>query len=53
MNPAPFDENYWNSRYKDEKTGWDIGAASPPLVAYFDQLADRNISILIHLQLMI
>jgi len=39
--------NYWNDRYLQGDTGWDMGIVSPPLQAYFDQLADKNISILI------
>lgn len=38
---------YWNQRYNEGKTGWDIGSPSQPLKAYFDQLEDRTISILI------
>jgi methyl halide transferase len=40
-------ENYWTNRYKDQSTGWDIGHPSEPLKAYIDQLADKNIRILI------
>ncbi len=29
------------------ETGWDLGAVSPPIKAYIDQLNDKNISILI------
>ena len=47
MHPEQLDQQYWNSRYREESTGWDIGAASPPLVAYFDQLTDKSVSILI------
>lgn len=38
---------YWNQRYEEGKTGWDIGAPSQPLKTYFDQLKDYSISILI------
>ncbi len=40
-------ENYWNNRYVDNATGWDIGFISTPLKEYIDQLEDKNISILI------
>jgi len=39
--------NYWNKRYNDDKTGWDLGTISPPLKAYFDQLEDKSLKILI------
>ncbi len=38
---------YWDERYQQNKTGWDLGAISTPLKAYFDQLTDRNLRILI------
>ncbi len=40
-------ENYWSSRYKNDDAAWDIGKVSTPLKEYFDQLKDKNISILI------
>lgn len=43
----PFDAAYWAKRYQDNETGWDLGAPSAPLKAYIDQIADKNISILI------
>ncbi|MDB5203660.1 MAG: methyltransferase protein [Ferruginibacter sp.] len=41
------DKDYWNKRYEDQQTGWDIGAVSAPLKAYIDQLEDKSIAILI------
>ena len=40
-------EEFWSQRYQEGKTGWDLGAASPPLVEYFDQLENKDLSILI------
>lgn len=40
-------EEFWTSRYMNCQTGWDLGVVSPPLKAYFDQLEDRSIRILI------
>lgn len=40
-------EQYWNDRYVTQTTGWDLGAVSPPLKAYIDQLADKHLRILI------
>lgn len=40
-------ETFWNNRYKQGETGWDIGAPSTPLKAYLDQIPDKAIRILI------
>ncbi|MGB3774128.1 MAG: methyltransferase [Leeuwenhoekiella sp.] len=42
-----FDQEYWESRYKEQSTGWDIGFPSPPLQTFIDGLPDKNIAILI------
>lgn len=42
-----FDKTYWESKYSNEATGWDIGYASTPLVDYFKQLTNKNLKILI------
>jgi SAM-dependent methyltransferase len=41
------DPAYWDKLYADKETRWDIGYVSKPLKEYFDQLRDKNISILI------
>ncbi len=41
------DAPYWDKRYQQGNTGWDMGQVSPPLQAYFDQLATKDLSILI------
>ena len=41
------DDQYWSQRYRDNNIGWDIGHPSMPLKAYFDQLKDPSIRILI------
>jgi SAM-dependent methyltransferase len=41
------DSHFWSERYKTGNTGWDIGRASTPLSAYFDQLESKQIKILI------
>lgn len=38
---------YWNHRYEIGNTGWNIGHISTPLKTYFDQLTNKDISILI------
>ena len=39
--------DYWNNRYLNNEFGWDIGFVSTPLKIYFDQLKNKDISILI------
>jgi SAM-dependent methyltransferase len=34
-----FDSAYWRERYATGRDGWDAHAITPPLQAYFDQLA--------------
>jgi len=41
------DKDFWEDRYKTNKTSWDLGEISTPLKAYFDQLEDKSIRILI------
>lgn len=41
------DHLYWDNRYLQQQTGWDIGYPSTPLKEYIDQLANKSISILI------
>lgn len=38
---------YWDDLYLNNNKPWDIGQVSPPLKAYFDQLTNKHISILI------
>jgi SAM-dependent methyltransferase len=40
-------KDFWNNRYINNQTGWDLGEVSPPLKAYIDQVEDKTISILI------
>jgi len=42
-----FDKAFWDQQYVNNRTGWDIGHASPPLTDYIDQLKDKTIRILI------
>ena len=41
------DKSYWNGRYENNDTGWDIGIISPPLKEYINQLPNKQIAILI------
>ena len=38
---------YWEERYENQNTGWDLGEISTPLKTYIDQLTDKSIKILI------
>jgi hypothetical protein len=42
-----FNCDYWTARWEAGETGWDLGAASPPLKIYIDQLQDLSARILI------
>ncbi len=42
-----FNEDFWDNRYIDKNTGWDIGYVSTPLKTYFDQLENKDLKILI------
>ncbi|GEQ86519.1 SAM-dependent methyltransferase [Patiriisocius marinistellae] len=39
-------EEYWTVRYKEDRTGWDIGHISTPLKVYIDQLTHKDMKIL-------
>lgn len=41
------DSNYWEKRYQENSTGWDLGAASGPIIEYLESIIDKNIDILI------
>jgi SAM-dependent methyltransferase len=47
MNDLPLDATYWNDRYQQHQTGWDVGHVSTPLKKYIDQLTNKDIAILI------
>lgn len=40
-------QEYWETRWQKEETGWDLGEASPPIKAYFDQVENKEANILI------
>jgi hypothetical protein len=42
-----FDKDYWENRYRNNETGWDIGHASFPLTNYFDGIKNKKARILI------
>lgn len=43
-----YDEsNYWDIRYLNNETGWDLQQVSPPLQKYIDGIKSKELSILI------
>lgn len=42
-----FNAAYWQQRYQSGHTGWDTAGITAPLKEYFDQLQNKQISILI------
>jgi thiopurine S-methyltransferase len=40
-------KTYWENKYKNNLTGWDIGGISLPLKTYFEQITTKDIDILI------
>jgi SAM-dependent methyltransferase len=43
----PLDQNYWDSQYQTNTTGWDLGVIATPLKNYIDGLTNKAIRILI------
>ena len=41
------DAQFWNERYRQGLTGWDIGYPSTPIKEYIDQLENKDLRILI------
>lgn len=42
-----FNAGYWQQRYQNEQTGWDVGSITTPMKEYFDQLTDKRQRILV------
>jgi SAM-dependent methyltransferase len=42
-----FSAEYWDEKYLQNATGWDVGYSSTPLKEYFDQLTNKELSILV------
>jgi hypothetical protein len=47
MKTPELNEQYWTGKYIEQSTGWDLGALSPPIKDYADQLTNKELSILI------
>lgn len=42
-----FNKEFWEQKYTENKTGWDIGEISTPLKTYIDQIINKELRILI------
>jgi thiopurine S-methyltransferase len=42
-----YDKKYWEEKYMNNQTGWDIGHISTPIKNYIDQLQNKELRILI------
>ena len=40
-------DQFWENRYQENNTGWDIGYASTPIVEYLNSLKNKELKILI------
>ena len=47
MGEEQWNRAYWDERWRNRQTGWDIGYASPAITDYVDQLEDKSMRILI------
>jgi SAM-dependent methyltransferase len=41
------DAVFWNERWKNKETGWDLNAVSPPLKLFFETIQEKTSSILV------
>ncbi len=41
------DRQFWETRWNNNETGWDIGYASPAITDFFDRYENKNAAILI------
>lgn len=41
------DKEFWNSKYRNNDTGWDLGKVSPPIKDFLDKLENKALRILI------
>lgn len=41
------EKTFWDNKYRNNDTGWDIGYVSTPIKEYIDQLPDKLVKILI------
>ena len=47
MKENSLDNSFWNIRYQNNQTGWDLGEISNPIKKWFDNQENKKINILI------
>lgn len=47
MTKRKLNKEYWEKRYQEQQTGWDVSHITTPLQHYIDQITDKSIQILI------
>lgn len=47
MSTTQLDKAFWNNRYINEQTGWDLGEVSPPIKSYINKITNKEQRILI------
>jgi thiopurine S-methyltransferase len=47
MKKNSLDNSFWNLRYQNNQTGWDLGEISNPIKKWFDNQENKKINILI------
>ncbi len=47
MNEIKLNQSYWDDRYQQKDTAWDLKQVSPPLKNYINQLINKDLRILI------
>lgn len=47
MQANQLDKYFWNNRWENQQTGWDIGVASPAITTYMAQYHHKDAAILI------
>ena len=47
MQKTKFNKSYWEHKYEEKQTGWDIGYISTPIKTYINQLKIKIFKILI------
>lgn len=47
MTETNLDQDFWNSRWENGETGWDIGSASSAISEYFLHVENKDLKILI------
>ena len=47
MKRNSLNENFWNNKYLDNDTGWDLGIISPSIKKWFDTKKNKGLQILV------